>query len=217
MTISARLKAIYDMVDDNSRIVDVGCDHALLDIYLVNNLSCVTCIASDVNKNALGMAIKNIEKYHLTHKIKTILCDGLDKLDIDENTIIIISGMGTSTILDILKNEKSLNAKKIIIQSNNNLYDLRKSMTNKGYIIEKETVINEKEKYYVVISFKRGKTKYKKYELYFGPNILKSNNKQYLTYLSNKEKFKLQKIPKKYIFLRIKILHCLNKLTNYIK
>ena len=32
--ISKRLKAIADLVPDNCTICDVGCDHALLDIYL---------------------------------------------------------------------------------------------------------------------------------------------------------------------------------------
>lgn len=217
MTISARLKSISDYVDDNSRVVDVGCDHALLDIYLVNNLNNVTCIASDINKNALSIAIKNIEKYKLTNKIDIVLSDGLDNLLIDSNTIIVISGMGTSTILDILNNVKSLIAKKIIIQSNNNLCELRSNMSKRGYIIENETVVNDKGKYYVTISFKKGKIKYKNYELYFGPFILKNNNKQYLLYLAEKEKFKLKKIPKKYLFLRIKIAFYLNKLNNYIK
>ena len=37
MKISKRLKAISDFITDNSNVIDVGCDHALLDIYLFNN------------------------------------------------------------------------------------------------------------------------------------------------------------------------------------
>lgn len=217
MNISSRLKAIFDYVDDNSRVVDVGCDHALLDIYLVNNLNNITCIASDINKNALSIAKKNIDNYKLTNKIETVLSDGLDNLSIDNNTIIVISGMGTNTILGILNNKKSFLAKKIIIQSNNNLYELRSNMLKRGYIIEDETVAHDKGKYYVTILFKKGKIKYKNYELYFGPIILQKRDKHYLVYLAEKEKLKLKKIPKKYLFLRMKILFYLNKLTNYIK
>ena len=35
MKINERLKRVASYVDDNSYIIDVGCDHALLDIYLV--------------------------------------------------------------------------------------------------------------------------------------------------------------------------------------
>ena len=34
MNISKRLRAIGDLIEDNSFILDVGCDHALLDIYV---------------------------------------------------------------------------------------------------------------------------------------------------------------------------------------
>ena len=35
MKINDRLKKIGDLVDANSLCLDIGCDHALLDIYLV--------------------------------------------------------------------------------------------------------------------------------------------------------------------------------------
>ena len=206
------------MLDDNSTIVDVGCDHALLDIYAVNNLKNVICIASDINENALQMAKTNITKYNVGNRIRTIISNGIEKIDIDKNTIIVISGMGTSTILEILANEKSLNAKKIIIQSNNNLYELRENMIKNGYIIIDEQVVYEKGKYYVIIGFEKGKKKYNQFELYFGPMVLKNSvNNAYLIYLTNKEKLKLQKIPKKYILLRKKISKNIKKIMDHIK
>ena len=47
MKISKRLRAIGDLIEDNSFILDVGCDHALLDIYVVTNKKNVRAIASD--------------------------------------------------------------------------------------------------------------------------------------------------------------------------
>ena len=35
--ISKRLEAISSLVPVNSNIIDIGCDHALLDIYLIQN------------------------------------------------------------------------------------------------------------------------------------------------------------------------------------
>ena len=55
MQIRNRLKAIASLVDKGANVIDVGCDHALLDIYLTlyneNN-----CIASDINENAYNIA-----------------------------------------------------------------------------------------------------------------------------------------------------------------
>ena len=67
MNLSNRLKAVATLVCKDSRVIDVGCDHAYLDIYLTlyNNNS---CIATDINKNALEIAKNNIKKYNLIIK-----------------------------------------------------------------------------------------------------------------------------------------------------
>ena len=49
MKLSKRLQTICDLVEENSSIIDVGCDHALIDIYLVLYKH-VTAIAADVNQ-----------------------------------------------------------------------------------------------------------------------------------------------------------------------
>ena len=35
--ISERLKSISEFIEDNTNILDIGCDHGLLDIYLMQN------------------------------------------------------------------------------------------------------------------------------------------------------------------------------------
>ena len=51
--LSKRLKAIADLVDKDSKIIDVGCDHALLDIYLLKNKNDL------FNKNIQNIIDKN--------------------------------------------------------------------------------------------------------------------------------------------------------------
>ena len=63
--LSSRLKALADYIEDNDSMVDIGCDHGLLDIYLTLNKKNVKVVASDVNENALNNAKKNIKKYNL--------------------------------------------------------------------------------------------------------------------------------------------------------
>ena len=58
MKINARLKTIGDLVEKDSICLDVGCDHALLDIYLVHRKSNIKTIASDIAQGPLEQAKK---------------------------------------------------------------------------------------------------------------------------------------------------------------
>ena len=60
--ISKRLASIASYVEDDASLIDIGCDHGLLDIYLYQTKKNIKIIASDVNQNALKNAIKNIKK-----------------------------------------------------------------------------------------------------------------------------------------------------------
>ncbi len=49
MKISNRLRVISDFVPNNSFILDIGGDHALLDVYFAVHKENVKCIASDIS------------------------------------------------------------------------------------------------------------------------------------------------------------------------
>ena len=208
--LSKRLLAIANLIDDNSKVADIGCDHGLVSIYLAMNKQNISIIASDINQNALDNAIKNINKYHLEDKIKVCLSNGLDNIN-DEIDTIIISGMGGHTIVDILTNnqEKLNTVNNIIIQSNNDIEYVRRKIVKLGYYISKEKLILDKNIYYTVILFTKGKKKYTNKEYYFGPILLKENSKIFIE-KKNKEYTKLvnikNNIPKRKLLIRLKIL-----------
>ena len=199
MNLSKRLQAVATLVDINARVIDVGCDHAYLDIYLTKNND-NKCIATDINKNALEIAKKNIKKYNLEDKIETKLTNGLTDINVKENDNIVISGMGTYTILEILKTNNLSNT--LIISSNNNIDILRREVINLGYYIDSEIFIIDKNKPYIIIKFIKGIKKYSKLDILLGP-ILK-NNIEYKKYIIKKYKNILNNISKKKILLRLK-------------
>ena len=51
--LSNRLNAIAQFVDKKDSVVDVGCDHGYLSIYLKEVVKVKKIIASDINQNAL--------------------------------------------------------------------------------------------------------------------------------------------------------------------
>ena len=55
--LSKRLEAISSLIPKKSNIIDIGCDHGLLDIYLYQNKIVTKVIASDINENAINNAV----------------------------------------------------------------------------------------------------------------------------------------------------------------
>ncbi len=208
--LSKRLEAISSLVPFNSKVIDVGCDHALLDIYLFQNKISKKIIAADVNRNALNNAKDNIKKAKLNKYIETRLGNGLDPLNFDDDVdTIIMSGMGAHTVIGILKNNyhKLKHINNIVIQSNTKLFFLRKEMMKLNYKIDNELIVLDNKKTYIIIKYIKGRQKYTKKELYFGPILLKNNSKLFQEY-NKKELSKLEMIlkllPKNKIMMRYK-------------
>ena len=207
MKLSKRLEAVATLVDVGKRVIDVGCDHAYLDIYLtLNNDN--KCIATDINKNALESAINNIKKYNLEDKIETKLTDGLKDIKINRKDNIVISGMGTNTIVKILSSSTLSNT--LIISSNNHIDLLRREVVKLGYYIDTEIFIIDKKKPYIIIKFKRGFRKYNLNDFMFGP-ILK-NNVQYRNYMVKKYKEIIKQVSFKKVSVKLKYLMLILKL-----
>lgn len=202
--LSLRLSSLTKFVNYNDKIIDIGCDHALLDIFLVKNDLVKSIIASDINVQALNSGIKNIENEGLSDKISARLGDGLNVLtDKDNIDTVIISGMGTNTIMGILNNNHLKDINKLIIQSNNDHTMLRKYVTKLGFFIKSEEYFQDNKKNYINIVFVRGNKKYSKIDLTYGP-ILK-HNKPYLEFeINNIEKIE-ELVPKNKILLHFQL------------
>ena len=185
--ISNRLKSLVKYVNVEDKVIDIGCDHALLDIYLVKNNIVNNVLISDISKNALEQGIDNIKKYNLESNIESRCGNGLEVLNEKDNIdTVIISGMGTNTILDILNNKYLENINKLIIQSNKDYYMLRKEIVKLSFIISDEEVIVDKDKLYINIVFIRGNKEYSEEDLMYGTNNM-INKELYFKYLIDKK------------------------------
>lgn len=196
MNISKRLKAIADLVD-TKKVIDVGCDHGYLDIYLTLYKDC-KCIATDISKNAIKSCIDNINSYNLKDKIEVMVTDGINGIKINTDDTIVLSGMGAKTIIDILSNKNLPN--NIIISSNNHLEELRRFMIGIGYHINNEVYILEHDIHYVIIKFEKGIKEYNEFEYLLGPIVI--NDVSYQKHILNHYKNILNKIPNKHMNIR---------------
>ncbi len=207
MKINNRLKKIGDLVAPNSICLDVGCDHALLDIYLVKKKQNIKAVASDVKEGPLDAARENIKREKLEEKIEVRLGNGLDTYK-NEDTVI-ISGMGGRNIIGICKNglSKLKNVETLILSPNNYQVDVKKFITKNGFYIDNEVFIKEGKFIYQIIVLKKGKRRYKESELFFGPIFLQNKDDKlfkeyYKRELSSKEII-LKLLPKNFWFKKI--------------
>ncbi len=190
INLSNRLKSLVPFFDTYDNVVDVGCDHGYLSIYLMENNLVKSVIASDINENALSSAIKNIKEANLD--IPTVVSDGIDDIDITNVNCLVISGMGTMTILHILSDSNKLkHIDKIVIQSNNNHDVLRRELNKKGYYLEKEEAVYDRGKWYLSMLFIKTNKKNSDLEIKYG--LL--NNADYIRYLIDKYSGINRRIP----------------------
>lgn len=210
--LSKRLSVIASFVPENAVIADIGCDHALLDIYLSKKNIIKKSFAIDITKGALNQADKNIRLYNAKN-IETRLSDGFEKIDIKDNVdTVIMSGLGDAKIINILKEaEEKLNkVNNIIIQSNVGVSNIRVYLTCNGYYIDNEKLVKENNIIYTVISFKKGYKSYTKKEIEFGPVLLRNKDELFNELIinrTNKNNYIINKLPKnkliKKMFLKI--------------
>jgi tRNA (adenine22-N1)-methyltransferase len=209
--LSNRLKAIVKFVDKKDSVVDVGCDHGYLSIYLKEVIKVKKIIASDINQNALNSAINNIKKSNLD--IETVLSDGIKDINLKGINTLVISGMGTSTILHILSDKGKLkNINKLLLQSNNDHEDLRRNLNKLGYYLEDETYTFEKGKWYVTCKFIKSEQINNEDVIKYG--LL--NNLEYNKYLLDYEKNIIKRIPWKSVKAKLKAILKYNKLKKTI-
>lgn len=204
--ISKRLTTVASFVlkEEKANLIDVGCDHALLDIYLLQNNDKLKIVASDNKEAPLENAKKNITKYSFLNKIEICLKDGIKNIDENIDTVV-IAGMGAETIISILEegHNELKNIKRLIISSNNKYGLIRKEINKMGYAINDEKIVYEDNKFYVVMEFVKKRQKYSKKELYFGPILLKNKDDDFYRY---------------YHFIKSELEEVLNKLPqNHLK
>ena len=179
-----RIETIYSLIDKNDKVVDVGCDQEKLGIMLAKTN--IKSIASDISVNVINRAKEDINKLGLSEYIDLRVSNGLSNIKNGEADTLVLSGMGTHTILEILNNT-NLRFKKIITISNNYHDILRTKMNDLNYKIDKEIIIKENNKYYNLIEFIEGNNNLTRKEILLGKNHEDTSlYNEYLDYLRNK-------------------------------
>ncbi|HPF29200.1 MAG TPA: class I SAM-dependent methyltransferase [Lachnospiraceae bacterium] len=148
--LSKRLEAIAHLIQHDSCIADVGCDHGYISIWLILNEIANHVIAMDIKPGPLEIADKNVTLYGLKEKIELRLSDGLRKLAAREADGAVIAGMGGSLMVKIIQQDrdKLVTMKQLILQPQSEVQLVRRYLREIGWTIDQEDMVVEDGKYY---------------------------------------------------------------------
>ncbi|ALD66626.1 tRNA (adenine(22)-N(1))-methyltransferase [Spiroplasma cantharicola] len=202
--LTPRLFSLAKLITEGEVVADIGTDHAYLPIYLAKDGKAKKIYATDVAKKPLDVAKNNIASFGVADKVETILADGIQWTISNEIKLdsCIIAGMGSTSILDILKHDNE-NIYSYVIAPNTNLEPIRSWAKKMKYFVENEIIIEDNKIIYEIIKinkFAGTKIKNKK-DIIFGPLLQREkNNKLFLQkWLEEEQKLLnlLKHIPKK--------------------
>lgn len=220
--LSKRLYQIVSFIKDDARVIDIGCDHAKIAIYLAQSKKGVSIIASDISNKVYQQVKLKLKNYQLEDKIVLRLGSGLEVLKDDQVDTVIMAGLGGNKIITLLKSQKdTLKAiDNIIIQANNEFPKLRKTLAKLGYFIFDEVLVEERSKIYTIIYFKKGKRRYNRLDFLVGPILRKQKGILYLQLIKEmlkKHEFIIAHLPKRYWLKRYCFKYRLKLLKKEIK
>ena len=151
--LSPRLTAIADMVSRGTTICDVGCDHAHIPIYLLQEGRIRGALGMDVIPGPLQKARENLERYGYGSLTALRMSDGLDAYVPGEAESLVIAGMGGRIMRKILLREpgKTKSFRELILQPQADPEQVRMALQELGFVIDGERMLRERNKYYVVM------------------------------------------------------------------
>lgn len=159
--LSNRLQRIADYITSGNRVADIGSDHALLPIYLLQSGKCPSAIAGELNEGPFQAARKGVADAGLLQRLEVRKGDGLSVLSGGETDSVTIAGMGGSLMSTILEAGdqagKLQGVTELVLQPNVGEDEVRLWLLGKGWQLCDESILEEDGKIYEVLHARRSK------------------------------------------------------------
>lgn len=157
--LSPRLTAIAEQVPEGVRFVDVGTDHARLPVWLLERGRIPAAIATDLRPGPLASAQRTAARHRVLDRLSLRMGDGLAPVQPQEAQVIAVAGMGGETIAEILAAAPwaGEGGRTLFLQPMTSAPDLRRWLSDHGYVIREERLVRE-EKLYVVLRVQGGQS-----------------------------------------------------------
>lgn len=132
---------------------DIGADHALLSIYLIDQQITSQVIATELGEGPYRRLYKAVQDIGYTEWIEVRRGNGIQPLLAGEVGNVIIAGIGGDTIVEILSCdwEKSASMSRYILQPMSRPAVLRRALASQGWALLDEKLVRENHHFYAIL------------------------------------------------------------------
>ena len=179
MKLPERLAAVAEFVPTGCVVADIGTDHALAPIALIERGVCRRVIATEVRPGPLRAAAQAVADSALADSIELRLGNGLAPLAVGEAEVIILAGMGGKTIIDILGAAPAVleSAQRLILQPMTESAGLRLWLCDHAWRITGEKLVREGDRLYQIIEAQPGPAQEKDpFLIALGPRLIEARD-----------------------------------------
>lgn len=143
--LSRRLSAIAARVPQGSVLADIGTDHALLPVYLVQHHVIARAVAGELNEGPYEAARQQVLSAGLAQQIDVRRGNGLSVIGPGEVDTVTIAGMGGALITDILSAglDRLAGVETLILQPNVAEDAVRRWLFEHEYVLLDEAILSE--------------------------------------------------------------------------
>lgn len=158
--LSPRLMLVKSFIRRGDRVADIGTDHALLPVYLVESGISSSVIASDIGSGPLDSGRKTAAAAGVSDKIRFVQAPGLTGILPGEADTFVIAGMGGETISGIIEQcPWSLSERnRFILQPQSKVRELMEFCGNAGLQVQDAGIIRDAGRMYIAFSCALGQT-----------------------------------------------------------
>ncbi len=147
------------MVPAGARVADVGTDHGLVPIALVDRGRARRCVAIDVDETVLGPLRARLARDPVDRPIEVRAGDGLATVTGDDRIdAVVLAGLGADTVIGILERAgpAAPGGPRVIVQPQTGPDRLRAWLHAHGHALVDERIVEERGKPYLVLAAEPG-------------------------------------------------------------
>ena len=148
--LSKRLFRLAELISPCRRIVDIGCDHGRLDLYMLLSGNAERALMTDLHEGPCRRAREMIRRYDLENRAELLCCNGLGERQLEAGDRLVIAGLGGLEISSILSRLSFPEDFSAVFQPNWNQAALRTHLASRGWSFEEE-ILEDRGWFYLFI------------------------------------------------------------------